>query len=119
MGREKVVSPRWLHRGSALPKNHIIQYKCHFYSLFLLDFPTILSKIILLKKKQKNRAKCSAGLNKTTRFANQPAVTRPGKIQLSVILCGIAYPFLPNSSFPTLPPILKITHHHSITTKTI
>ena len=47
-----------------------------------------------LNKKQKNWAKCSAGLNKTTRFANQPAVTRPGKIQLSVILCGIAYPFL-------------------------
>lgn len=46
------------------------------------------------EKTKKNWAKCSAGLNKTTRFANQPAVTRPGKIQLSVILCGIAYPFL-------------------------
>merc|ERR1711971_196929 len=38
-------------------KNHIIQYKCHFYSLFLLDFPTILSKIILLKKKTKKLSK--------------------------------------------------------------
>merc|ERR1712203_1175169 len=54
---EKKFPPRWLHRGSALPKNHIIQYKCHFYSLFLLDFPTILSKIILLKKKTKKLSK--------------------------------------------------------------
>ena len=42
---------------SALPKNHIIQYKCHFYSLFLLDFPTILSKNHPPKEKTKKLSK--------------------------------------------------------------
>jgi len=40
-----------------LPKNHIIQYKCHFYSLFLLDFPTILSKHHPPKEKTKKLSK--------------------------------------------------------------
>ena len=79
-----------------------------FYLIFLLSY----QNIILLKKKQKNWAKCSAGLNKTTRFANQPAVTRPGKIQLSVILCGIAYPFLLYVKFTNwnVPKVFKKTH---------
>merc|ERR1712203_514248 len=38
-------------------KNHIIQYKCHFYSLFLLDFPTILSKNHPPKEKTKKLSK--------------------------------------------------------------